>query len=152
MKKEQTKKVVIFDFIRTLYDPVSANLYTGARSMLNEIAEDRMMLLYSRRDRSRLELLQELEIAHLFKGTYFVDQKCAQNLQEILSTHDLAPEECIVVGDMISSELAAAGELGIDTIWFKQQSFAHVLGDAGHQPTHTVHSIAEMQRLIRQIR
>ncbi|MDB5238102.1 MAG: hypothetical protein JWM46_372 [Candidatus Kaiserbacteria bacterium] len=147
MKNEHPKRAVIFDFIRTLYDPVSANLYNGARAMLNEVSEDRQLILYSRRDRSRLELLEEMEIADLFAGAYFVDKKDADNLRDILKAHSLTPETCIVVGDMISSELVAAGELGIETIWFRQQSFASVLGES-YVPTHTVNSIAEMHRLI----
>ncbi len=151
MKNDHSKRTVIFDFIRTLYDPVSASLYTGVRSMLSDVSDDRRMILYSRRDRSRLELLKEMEIADMFEGAYFVERKGAENLQEILDKHSLQAAECIVVGDMISSELVAAGDLGIDTIWFKQQSFAQVLGGSEYAPTQTVHSISEMHRLLKQL-
>lgn len=137
--------------MRTLYDPVSASLYSGARAMLSDLAEERRLLLYSRRERSRIELLEEMGIAAHFEGAYFVDQKDAGNLQQILDTHGLAAEDCVVAGDMISSELTAAGELGIDTIWFKQQSFANNLLQLGYKPTHTVNSITEMHQLIKQL-
>lgn len=145
------KRTVIFDFIRTLYDPVSAALYSGARAMLEDIAADRRLILYSRRDRSRAELLEEMGIDDLFESAYFVDQKNSENLAEILKKHDLKPEDCIVVGDMIASELAAAGELDIDTIWFKQQAFANILASLTYRPTHTVNSISDMHRLIKQL-
>ncbi|MFA7310170.1 MAG: HAD family hydrolase, partial [Candidatus Paceibacterota bacterium] len=140
-----SRKAVIFDFIRTLYDPVTTTLYPGVRGMLEDLGSRQQLILYSRKDHSRSELLRSTGIEHHFKTAYFVEKKDAKSLKRILNENDLSPDRCIVVGDMVTSELAAANELGIDTVWFRQQSFAKVLDlSASFDPTHTVRTIEEL--------
>lgn len=143
------KRAVIFDFMRTLYDPLTAKLYPGVSAMLSDLQEERTLILYSRKERSRFELLRELNIDACFDGAYFVDTKDATNLLNIMMTHDLSPQDCIVVGDILEAELCAGSELGADTVFLSQSG---TRADSPLcMPTHTVRSIDELHGLLKQV-
>ncbi len=143
------KKTLILDFMRTLYDPMTSALYPGVKAFLSDMRQERRLILYSRQQRSRDGLIEELGIEECFEATYFVETKTASNLKEILDKHNLNPHECIVVGDMISAEISAGSELGAQTIWFNQGMFAATASEtAACVPDHTVGSISELHRLL----
>lgn len=144
------KKTLILDFMRTLYDPMTSALYSGVKAFLSEMKEERRLILYSRQQRSRDGLIEELGIEGCFEATYFVEAKTAANLRGILDRHNLHPAECIVVGDMIEAELSAGQELGTKTIWFNQGMFASVAPTtASCVPDYSVGSISELHQLLR---
>lgn len=144
------KKTLILDFMRTLYDPMTSALYPGVKAFLADMQAERRLILYSRQQRSRDGLIEELGIEECFEATYFVEAKTAANLRGILEKHGLSPHECIVVGDMIEAELSAGHELGAKTIWFNQGMFASVAAaTASNVPDHTVGSISELHQLLR---
>src|SRR3989344_1861732 len=123
------KRAIIFDFMRTLYDPMTAALYPGVSAMLENLHENRRLILYSRQEKSREELLEELGILEYFEATYFAEKKTADNLATILKKHEIEAEKCLVVGDMADAELSAGGEPGAETIWFRYGIFGAFAGD-----------------------
>ncbi len=147
------KRTIFFDFIRTLYDPFTAMLYPGVSGMLDELQRSgRRLILYSRKERSRGEMLKDLGIAEYFEAAYFVDQKDAEGLKQLMDAHHVEPKDCIVVGDMLDAELCAGSELGADTVWIRPQSFANALADTPVcAPTHAVSSIEELRQLLQSI-
>ncbi len=145
------KRAVIFDFMRTLYDPLTASLYSGVKEMLDDVHESRCLVLYSRQDRSRAGLLKDLGIDECFEATYFSAHKSAEELRDILHTNELEPKHTIVVGDMVNSELCAGSEIGCDTIWFKSGMFDGMSGDVMCVPTHTISSIPALHELLRKL-
>ena len=141
------RPAVIFDFNRTLFDPVTYTLYPGAGAMLDELRDKYRLFLYSRRGFNRHKLLEDLNILHCFEGTCFVETKTAENLRAFMNEHSISTDNAIVVGDAIWSELCLGQELGMRTVWFKQGAVPP--GALPCVPTHTVTSIPELHVLLR---
>lgn len=146
------KGAVIFDFNRTLFDPTVYALYHGVIPMLEELKQDRDLVLFSRKGWDRGALLEKLGIASHFRSAHFVEKKTPENLRAILDEHGLEPSECIIVGDMLSDEICVGSELGMKTVWFQQSRFGSIMGEATVcAPQHTVQSISELHELLRKI-
>ena len=143
------KRAVIFDFNRTLYDPEVDSLYPGAAQLLDSQSRSRTLFLYSRDEGGRDTLLEELGVMDAFSRIYFVSNKNAESVRKILTENDLSSEECIVVGDLMTSELAAGNEAGLETVWVKQGRFADVTSN--FEPTYVVTSISELSTLLDRI-
>lgn len=152
MKSSRPIQAVIFDFNRTLFDPTVYALYPGVKPMLEELAETKQLFLYSRKAWDRSNLLATLGIDRCFKAVYFVSQKTKENLGEILTEHKLTAAETMIVGDMLEDEVCVGSELGLRTVWFRQEIFA---ADPNREPVcipdHTVSSIEELRDLLAQI-
>lgn len=142
-------RAVIFDFNRTLYDPESDALYEGVLAMLDELRTMRRLILYSKKEGGREDLLTRLGIEAHFEAAYFVDSKTADSVRDILARHELATDECIIVGDVITSELAAGREVGLETVWLRHGKFANLFRP--FEPTHTTTTIAELRALLARI-
>lgn len=140
------KRTVIFDFNRTLYEPDSGALFDGVPEMLEELKSEREMILYSKKEGGRDDLVEHLGISPYFKSVYFIEKKTTESVQDILQEHGLSTADALIVGDLITSELAAGHGAGIDTIWVRQGKFADVEGD--FQPTHTVQNLTELRTLL----
>lgn len=145
------KKSLVIDFMRTLYDPMTSQLYPGVKALLAEMHGERRMILYSRQQRSRNGLIEELGIDECFEATYFVEEKTPENLKGILDKHEIDPHTCIVIGDMVTAELRAGCVLGAKTIWFNQGIFAESTTGTGLVPDHTVASIPELHKLLQEL-
>lgn len=147
-----TSRAVIFDFNRTLFDPTVYALYNGVVPMLEELKQTRTLILFSKKSWDRHLLLDTLGISEYFDATHFVEQKTAEVLASILTPHDLHPEDCVIVGDMLAEEICAGQELGMRTVWFRQSRFRFMpQPDVACVPHHTVQSIAELRELLRTI-
>lgn len=148
MKSNTTSQAVIFDFNRTLFDPTVYALYHGVKPMLEELAAERRLFLYSRKAWDRSNLLATLGIDTYFEATYFVERKTKENLADILEAHALVPKSTVIVGDMLEDEICVGAELGLTTVWFRQSMFA---ADPKATPVcvphHTVTSIDELRAL-----
>lgn len=142
---------IVFDFNRTLFDPTVYGLYSGVVPMLEEVGSRKKLILYSRKSWDRHHLLEKLGIQKFFDAAYYVEKKTPESLKEALEKHDLKPEECVVVGDMISDELCAGAEIGMKTVWFQQSRFGSIYGEGlGCVPQYTVHSIEELRELLKE--
>lgn len=149
MEPARADRTLIFDFIRTLYDPMSSSLYSGVGVMLEELAGRARLFLYSRADRGRVGLLREQGIESYFEAAYFVEEKSAENLRSITDKHSIDVASAVMIGDMPNAELCAASELGMLTVWVRGQ--AAIALEPACIPTHTVDSIAELHELLTSI-
>jgi len=144
------KKAAIFDFNSTLFDPSTYKLYPGVADMLDDLRDTYRLFLYSRRSFDRGRILEELGIEDFFEAAYFAADKTPEELLSICATHKLSPAESLVIGDALSDELSIAHAIGAETVWLKHGIFSHASALATHfEPTHTVHSIGEMHKLLR---
>lgn len=146
------KRGIIFDFNRTLYDPTVSALYSGVISMLEDLYTTTPLILFSKKGWDRTTLLKELGIVDYFAGTYFVDTKTTDKLQDILKAHSLEAKDTVIVGDMLTEEICAGHDLGMTTVWFQQSALGLVgESDRPYAPDHTISSIHEMRELLRNL-
>ncbi len=140
-------RALILDFNRTLFDPDTGELFPGVLELLEAAAASRELFLYSKREGGRDTLINDLGIDHFFRKVYFADRKDGASVKAILDEHDVAVAESYVIGDLITSELQAGYDAGVETIWVRQGKFADREGS--FEPTHTVRSIAELHELLK---
>lgn len=141
------KKALIFDFNRTIFDPDRGALYEGVLDLLVELQLERKLFLLSKLEGGREALLKDLGIDGYFQNTYFVERKTPDIIKKIVTENGLSADESMVIGDLISAELAAGREAGLGTIWVRQGKFADLTAD--FEPDHIVSSIQELRELLR---
>ena len=113
-------KTIIFDFNRTIFDPDSGALATGAKKVLRTLqTRGFALLLLSRKERGRKERVRTLDIERNFLGVYFVDEKTSQEFQRLFAAHSVSIPESYVIGDRLEEEIAIGNEFGLRTIWIK---------------------------------
>ncbi|HEY4488395.1 MAG TPA: HAD hydrolase-like protein [Candidatus Paceibacterota bacterium] len=141
-------RAVIFDLNRTLYDPIGDELYPGVRQMLEDLRGKTRLFIYSKRTGDRSGLMKRLQLGEHFEACYFHEHKTPENLSVLLTDHALTPQSCIVVGDLVDSELRAAGELGIETVWARHGIEPIELPPETHMPTYSADTMADLHKLL----
>ena len=115
-------QIIIFDFMRTLYDPETGKLISGAKALL-EMLHKRCIPLYlvSYKEGHRTTLMDELGIRKYFTAIELVEDK-RQAMESIKIDHER--ERIWVVGDRVRGEIMEGNRIGAVTVWFKQGHFA----------------------------
>lgn len=118
---------VIFDFNRTLYDPDTKQLVSGATTILAWL-QDRgcQLCLISKKSAEERELLiSSLGLNRYFRKILVIEgSKQESHFQECLSAMALPASEVAVVGDRIREEIYLGNRMGMHTIWYRSGKFA----------------------------
>ncbi|HLC36896.1 MAG TPA: HAD hydrolase-like protein [archaeon] len=117
-------KVIVFDFNRTLFDPDSSKLIEGALIVLDFFFKKFDLVLYSKKGEGRESLIFDLGLNKFFKKIISVESKSADDLIQLTNEWNLKPENFLIIGDRIKSEITAGKKAGFKTVWFKQGKFA----------------------------
>jgi HAD superfamily phosphatase (TIGR01668 family) len=144
---------VIFDFGRTLYDSETEELYPEALPLLEKLQERGLkMALVSRTQdpERRREDLKRLGIDNYFKAIEVFPAHQAKEFDKVFSDlGGVSPEECLVVGDRIQSEILEGNRAGCITAWIKQGKFIDEEPRSGEeQPDYTIHSLMEVLSIL----
>ncbi len=95
--------------------------------------------------------IENLRIAHLFDKIYIDDENAQPRIgkegifKEILSNLGCHAEQVIVIGDNISSEIAAGNKLGMHTIQILREGI-----QKGIEPKQHIHSFIELFNILTQ--
>ena len=144
--ENKVKKAILFDFMRTLYDPETGALVPFARELLEHARKEHDCFLISKDEGGRNEMAQALGIDIYFKEMHFVPKKTIEIFENIVGN---SYENVYVVGDRISSEIIPGNKLGYTTIWFKKGKFSTEEPKGGNEyPTHIVSSLEEVVGLL----
>lgn len=111
-------KVVIFDYGHTLLDNENSSLYEGAKSIFEFLDENGIKLCLvsgTNKEEFRTQQLNEFEIFPYFHYIKFIPHEAAKEFQPILTKFQVKPEEVLVVGDRITSEITVGKKLGMKT-------------------------------------
>lgn len=119
---EQIHKGMIFDFMRTLYDPETDSLVEGVYELLDTLhKKDWYIVLISRNEGQRDQLLDKYGIRKYFDEVYFVPEKTQKLFNHIVEC--MGQREIYVVGDRIYDEIYFGNQSGCKTIWFRSGKF-----------------------------
>lgn len=142
-------KGVIFDFLRTLYDPVTDDLLPGASELLESLRKhDVKMVLVSMADGSdRLGQMNRLKITDFFEEIFVVPRKTDEVFEQGIKTLNLPKEEVAIVGDHPFKEIAIGKRLGIFTIWLRG-GITTMLSDEEVGANHTAYALSEVLPLL----
>lgn len=144
------RKVIIFDFKRTVFDPGTGKLLPGTKSVL-QILKNRGFNLYLISHGSFPRgLIDSLGIGQFFTDVVISKKKSIKDFEKIVSSNKVDIDASFVVGDRIKSEIAFGNSLGFKTIWVKRGKFAdEVPNDSGELPNATVRNIEGVLEIAR---
>jgi FMN phosphatase YigB (HAD superfamily) len=146
MKTQQKDKAIVFDFMRTLYDPQSDRLVYGAKRVLNTLYKKHDLFLVSYRENQRHALIRELGIEKYFRRINFVDKKTKREFKKIISPKQY--RYIWIVGDRVEDEISIGNGLGWRTIWVAQGKFKNRLPKYhAEYPTYSTKSLYKILNL-----
>lgn len=139
-------EVVIFDWKRTLYDPESRTLISGAREVLNTLGARGLTLQLVGKDPvgDMHAEASRLGVAACFQAIHFVENtKTDDDIGRYIDPNN--PRASIVVGDRVRSEIAVGNRLGAQTVWVERGKFASETPLTAEQvPNYIISDIIEL--------
>ena len=144
------KKIIIFDFNRTLYDPDNGCLIHGARFVLHTLIRRGFLLyLVSRAGQSRRELIECLGIGQYFLRIIIAKEKNKKDFQKIIKGGGINLSLSFVVGDRVKKEICIGNFLGMQTVWVSAGKFAQEKPKKKiEKPTYTVRALRDVLSVI----
>ena len=119
------KKIILFDFNRTIYDPDNRRLISGARFVLRTLLRRGFLLyLVSRAGKSRRGLIKNLGIEQYFSRIVITKEKNKQHFETLVAPKIIDRSLSFVVGDRVRKEINIGNSLGLQTVWLKTGKFA----------------------------
>ena len=143
-------KLIIFDFNRTLYDPTVGKLFPHALDLLSTAsAKGYRLVLVSRLEPGRSDVLELLGIKKYFQSIHFVHEKTRKLFEEILSTNTADPKSSYSVGDHLYSEVRHGNQCGMKTVWVRCGAFSSLRPESkDDEPWRTVSELKEVIDLL----
>jgi FMN phosphatase YigB (HAD superfamily) len=146
--KQSITKAIIFDFMRTLYDPEKGRLFYGVKKILQLLSKSHDLYLISYKEHTREQLIQSLGIETYFKQIHFVEVKNKRAF--IKALHGKKYSKIWVVGDRIEGEIKIGNSFNHQTIWLKQGKYAtREPHRKDEHPKYIIHTIRELIRHLR---
>lgn len=119
------KKIIIFDFNRTIYDPDNNCIIPGVRFVLRTLLRRGFSLyLVSRAGKSRREMIKNLGMRQYFLRIIITKEKSRKDFERIVMGRMINRHLSFVIGDRVRKEISIGNSLGLQTIWFKVGKFA----------------------------
>lgn len=143
---------IIFDFNRTLYNPENGKLMQGARKILEELRDKYKLGLVSFGEEERNAQILELGLNDYFSYITVVREKTTQTLLEFCNRFGLKPEEVVIIGDRVKSEVTLGNSLGMTTVWLKSGKFSgEVPSGKTEEPDFTIENLEAIEEIITKI-
>ena len=150
MKKQHKKIAIIFDFMRTLYNPESLALYSETLSLLEFLNEFSELHLITRKEGQREQLVEELGIKKFFTSINFLDRKTQKSFQKIINPKKEMYEEIYCIGDVVWEEIMIGNKLGWKTIWLKHGKFGNTIPkEEAEIPWKVITSLYEVKEIFK---
>jgi FMN phosphatase YigB (HAD superfamily) len=123
-------KVIIWDWLYTLYNPDTAVLYRWVDTLLPQIPTDvtHYLVSFAKHPELRLKKIQDSEIAKYLKKIVIDTENKTDAFAALLKEENLTPNEVLVIGDNPSHEGQAASASGFDYIhvWKFAESLGYI--------------------------
>jgi FMN phosphatase YigB (HAD superfamily) len=139
--------LTIIDFNRTIYNPETKDLMDGARELLEALSASMPVVLVSKLEEGRSDLLDTLRIRDFFADVYFTPEKTLHMFCSIMRAYNASPHQTLVIGDHPHREIAIGIEIGAQTVHLKQGRFASLSYPKG-EPWRVVSHLSEIRALL----
>ena len=145
-------KAVIVDYARTIADSVTDQLFPEAQPFLMGLKErDLKAALVSRTadPEGRRETFKKLGLHVFFDFFDVFPSEGSKDFTRVFEELDVKPENTLVIGDRIKSEIFEGNKAGAITLWVKQGKFADELPETDEeQPDFTITSLSQALDII----
>ena len=142
-------KAIIFDFNRTLFDPLRNVPFTGALELILNLKKIFRLGLVSTGGESRVAKISESGLREHFDYIRVVEQKNEQVFLDFLKRFNFEPQELAVVGDYLGDEIACGNKIGAVTIWYKEwAALTMKVENEGHKPQFIAESYKDIQKIL----
>jgi len=118
------KKIVVFDFNRTLYDPERRVLIKGVLPVLKSLVyRGYALYVVSTAAPSRHKLMKDLGLGEYFEKMVVTNNK-KKSFDLLLKNKSIDLEKSFVVGDRVRKEIRYGNLAGLKTVWVRAGKFA----------------------------
>ena len=139
------RKIVIFDFKRTIFDPDTGKLIPGTKQVLLTLKKRDFDLFLVSHGSFKKVLIDELGVGSYFEGIVISKEKSVEDFNKIITENNVDIKNSFVVGDRVRGEIAFGNSLGFKTIWLKKGLFAEELpSNYQERPNFIVSEIKEV--------
>lgn len=140
-------KLIIFDFLRTIYDPDKREFVEDAIEVLKILRRTNKIVLYTSRegDKNRENILINNGIYDYFDEVYLVESKKAEDLERIALELKFDKNEVLVVGDRVQGEIFLGNKVKFKTVWFKNGKYENVHPEnKNEKPNYLIYGLKEL--------
>lgn len=144
-------KGIIFDFGYTIYDPETENLQPDIFSTLEKLLGKYKLALVSRTKdvQKRIQQINELGLTKFFDQIEAIPKEGNKDFGPIIRKFNLKPEEILVVGDRITSEITQGNRLGMKTCRFVTGPEKNLIAENKDQESsYTINKLSEILEII----
>lgn len=152
------KQAAIFDFGRTLFDPVKKELFPNTFEVLEftkgkGLGVGLVSITLTDRVGERMEELDRLGLTPFFDEIELVPRsQASKDFISIIRKLGVLPVNALVVGDNLKREIAAGNRIGAFTVWTKERLLADFKPQNELQvPKATINQIKELIPLVEQL-
>jgi len=143
------KKLIIFDWGRTLFDNESNALFPETKSLLAYLTPKHVLAIVSLAPdgdfERRWRVIRGEGIEPHFGSILFTATDKNALYPMTLAKLGMATHETTIVDDRMVRGIAWGNRNGATTIWFQNGKFAHELpNEITGTPTHTIHALDEL--------
>jgi FMN phosphatase YigB (HAD superfamily) len=142
MKKNNTNKVIIIDFMRTIYNPDTDSLFDGVLELLKKLYEEYELYLISRDEGQRQDIVKKLDVVHYFQKILFVKEKNLETFKTITENY----HEVYIVGDYAKDEIDIGNELGAKTIWISHGKYKDI--QPKKEPWRKIENFKQLEKIL----
>lgn len=144
------RKLIIFDFNRTIYDPEANTLYPIVPKLLKTLRRNGFELhLVSRANNSRSQLIKDLGLNESFNSAVITKSKSLSDFKKLLEGEEVNKEMSFVIGDRVKEEIRYGNLLGLKTVWLQKGRFADEFPESEQEkPSFTIKNLKELLDLI----
>lgn len=142
-------KGIVFDFNRTLYDPDANRVVPGVRKMLRMLKKQYRLCLVTTEQEGKRDILSKSKLASFFEHIECVNAKTPDVFLRCSTYMRLKPNEIVVIGDRIRSEIIAGNKAGMVTVWLKKGKFAGKLPSSKlEEPNFVIQGLEKLEAIL----
>lgn len=140
------KKIIIFDFNRTLYDPEQERIMPEALTILEYLSSKNYeLILVSRAVQNRKVLINKLGITPYFNKIIIANNKSLKLFNKIIGA-----KPTVIIGDRVKTEITLGNQLGATTIWFKNGKFKDEIPNNNmEKPNYIITNLKQIKTILK---
>lgn len=148
-------KAAIFDWGYTIRDHENNRIFPEAIALLEILQNQGIILVLISRAvdvNKRWEEFRDSSMEKYFQEMDVIPRENTKEFLHILNKIGVKPEETLIIGDRIKSEIVEGNKIGAITVWFRNGKFADEFPDSEEEkPDYTITSFKEVVPIIQKL-